>query len=61
MELMNKLFEAAKYLIEEGFSHWSERNVRQKISYALRGKVVNNGNSGSIRKTIYKHYFKTIN
>jgi group I intron endonuclease len=55
------LFEAAKYLIEGGFSQGSERNVRQKISYALRGKVVNNGNSGSIRKTIYKHYFKTIN
>ena len=60
-KIFNNLFEAAKYLIEGGFSQGSERNVRQKISYALRGKVVNNGNSGSIRKTIYKHYFKTIN
>jgi len=60
-KIFDNLFEAAKYLIDEGFSHGSERNVRQKISYALRGKVVNNGNSGSIRKTIYKHYFKTIN
>jgi group I intron endonuclease len=57
----DNLFDAAKYLINEGFTTGSERNVRQKLSYALRGKKINNGHNGSIRKTIYKHYFETIN
>jgi len=57
----DNLFDAAKYLITEGFTTGSERNVRQKLSYALRGKKINNGHNGSIRKTIYKHYFETIN
>lgn len=59
--VFNNLIDAARYLINEGFSKGSEKNVRQKISYALRGKKINNGHNGSIRKTIYKHYFETIN
>jgi len=59
--VFDNLFDASRYLINEGFTNGSERNVRQKISHALRGKKINNGHNGSIRKTIYKHYFETIN
>ena len=55
------LVDAAKYLIDNGFTVGSHRNVRLKISNALRGIKVNNGYNGSIRKTCYKHYFKIIN
>ena len=61
VSMFDNLFEAARYLINGGFTNGSERNVRQKISQALRGKKINNGYNGSIRKTIYKHYFETIN
>jgi group I intron endonuclease len=59
--IFDTLVEGANYLISNGFSNGNPRNVRQKISYALRGKKVNNGCSGSIRKTIYKHKFEIIN
>jgi group I intron endonuclease len=59
--VFDNLFEAARYLINEGFSKGSEKNVRQKLSTALRGKIMDNGCNGSIRKTIYKHNFKLIN
>jgi group I intron endonuclease len=59
--VFDNLFEASRYLINEGFTNGSERNVRQKLSTTLRGKIMNNGHKGSIRKTIYKHNFKLIN
>lgn len=39
----------------------SRENVRMAISNSLRGKKLNNGHNGSIRKTCYKHLFKIIN
>lgn len=59
--IFDNLFDAARYLINEGFSQGSEKNIRQKLSSALRGKKLHNGHNGSIRKTIYKHYFELIN
>lgn len=60
--IFDTLVEGANYLISNGFSKGSPRNVRQKISTSLRGKVVNNGyENGSVRKTIYKHKFEIIN
>lgn len=59
--IFDNLFDAARYLINGGFTNGSERNVRQKLSTTLRGKIINNGYKGSIRKTIYKHEFKLIN
>lgn len=61
VSIFDNLFESARYLINEGFTKGSERNVRMKISATLRGKKLNNGSGGSIRKTIYNHYFNTIN
>jgi hypothetical protein len=59
--IFNNLVDAANYLIENKFSTGKPGYVRQKISYALREKKVNNGSKGSIRKTIYKHTFQVIN
>jgi hypothetical protein len=59
--IFESLVDGANYLITNGFSKGNPRNVRQKISYALRGKKVNNGYNGSIRKTIYNHGFEIIN
>jgi group I intron endonuclease len=57
----NSLVDAANYLIINGFSNGSPKNIRQKISYTLRNKKINNGHSGSIRKTAYNHYWNIIN
>jgi group I intron endonuclease len=59
----DNLVDAANYLIENSFTYGSPRNVRQKLSFCLRNKKVNNGkkNNGSIRKTCYKHKFEIIN
>jgi hypothetical protein len=59
--IFDNLVEAANYLINEGFTNGSARNVRAKLSFALRGVLVNNGSKGSIRKTCYKHKFQIIN
>lgn len=59
--VFNTLFDAANYLIDNGFAKGSPRNVRMKISTSLRGVKVDNGSRGSIRKTCYKHKFKIIN
>jgi len=59
--IFDNLFDAANYLISNNFSKGSNRNIRQKISYALRGKKINNGSRGSVRQTIYKHTFQIIN
>lgn len=59
--IFDSLVDAANYLIDNKFSNGSNKNIRQKISWALRGKKVNNGYKGSIRKTIYKHKFNIIN
>ena len=61
LHIFDNLFDAANYLINNNFSKGSNRNVRQKISYALRGKKINNGSNGSVRLTIYKHTFQIIN
>lgn len=59
-KIFNDLVSAANYLYENGFSKGKKRNIRMKISQSLRGKKVNNGSNGSIRKTCYKHKFKII-
>jgi group I intron endonuclease len=61
--IFESLVEGVDYLINNGFSKGSHRNVRGKLSCCLRGKKVNNGNTGngSIRKTCYSHYFEIIN
>jgi len=63
LKTFDNLVEAANYLIENSFTKGSHKNVRQKLSFCLRNKKVNNGkeNNGSIRKTCYKHKFKIIN
>lgn len=58
--LFDNLVEAANYLIENNYAKGKPRNVRMKLSLALRGKKVNNGYNGSVRKTCYKHKFKLI-
>jgi group I intron endonuclease len=60
-KIFDSLVDAANYLIENGYSNGKAKHVRMKISNALRGKKVNNGHYGSIRKTCYKHIFKIIN
>jgi group I intron endonuclease len=59
--IFESLVDGANYLINNGFTNGSPRNVRMKLSNSLRNKEVNNGGSGSIRKTCYKHKFKIIN
>lgn len=59
--IFESLVEGANYLIENGFANGKPSNVRMKISNSLRGKKLNNGHNGSIRKTCYKHLFKIIN
>jgi group I intron endonuclease len=59
--IFETLVEGANYLIENGFTKGKPSNVRMKISNSLRGKKLNNGYNGSIRKTCYKHLFKIIN
>ena len=59
--IFETLVDGANYLIENGFTNGNPRNVRMKISNSLRGKKLNNGFKGSIRKTCYKHNFKIIN
>lgn len=59
--IFESLVDGANYLIMNGFTNGSPRNVRMKISNSLREKKVNNGYNGSIRKTCYKHKFKIIN
>ena len=59
--VFDTLVDGANYLIENGFTKGKPSNVRMKISNSLRGKKLNNGYNGSIRKTCYKHKFKIIN
>jgi hypothetical protein len=59
--IFESLVEGANYLIKNGFAKGKPRNVRMQISNSLRGKKVDNGHNGSIRKTCYKHLFKIIN
>jgi hypothetical protein len=59
--IFDNLVDGANYLIENGFTNGSPRNVRMKLSTSLRGKLVKNGYNGSIRKTCYKHTFEIIN
>jgi group I intron endonuclease len=58
--IFNSLVDGANYLISNGFTNGTPRNVRMKISNSLRGKKVNNGSNGSIRKTCYKHNFEIL-
>jgi hypothetical protein len=61
--IFDNLFDAANYLINNGFTKSNPRYVRMKLSLCLRGKKFNNGskNKGSIRKTFLKHEFNIIN
>ena len=59
--IFESLVDGANYLIKNGFTKGSPRNIRMKISSCLRGVKLNNGYQGSIRKTCYKHIFKIIN
>ena len=59
--IFDNLVDAANYLIENGFTKGSSRNVRQKISSTLRKKRIYRSHSSTIRKTCYKHTFKIIN
>lgn len=59
--IFDNLVSAANYLINGGFSKGNPRNIRQKLSYVLRKKKVNNGANGSIRKTCYSHTCEIIN
>jgi group I intron endonuclease len=59
--IFDDLVSAANYLINGGFTKGNPRNVRQKLSYTLRKKKINNGSNGSIRKTCYKHKCEIIN
>jgi len=59
--IFESLVDGANYLIEEGFTKGSPRNIRMKLSSCLRGIKLNNGYNGTIRKTCYNHTFKIIN
>ena len=59
--IFDSLVDGANYLIKNGFTKGKPNHVRMKLSNSLRNKKVNNGGSGSIRKTCYKHKFKIIN
>ena len=57
----DNLVDAANYLLENEYAKGKNRNVRIKLSEALRQKPISNGSSKSIRKTIYKHNFELLN
>jgi group I intron endonuclease len=59
--IFESLVDGANYLINNGFSNGNPKNIRMKLSNSLRNKKIDNGGSGSIRKTCYKHKFKIIN
>ena len=59
--IFESLTDAAHYLKDNGFANGKLRNIRMKLSAALRGIIVNNGHNGSIRKTCYKHNFEILN
>lgn len=59
--VFDNLVDGANYLIDNEFAKGKPRNVRMILSTALRGKKVNNGSNGSVRKTCYNHKFKIIN
>lgn len=58
--VFDSLVDAADYLYTNNFSKGKLTNIRQKISYCLRGKKINNGFNGSIRKTAYNHLWVII-
>jgi len=58
--IFDSLVAAADYLANKNFSKGKLSNIRQKLSYCLRGKKVNNGSKGSIRKTAYNHLWVII-
>lgn len=59
----DNLVDAANFLIDNSFTTGSPKNVRQKLSYCLRNKKINNGknSNGSVRKYCYKHKLNIIN
>jgi group I intron endonuclease len=59
--IFESLIDGANYLINNGFAKGKSRNVRMMISNCLRGRKLDNGGKGTIRKTCYKHFFKIIN
>jgi group I intron endonuclease len=59
--IFDDLVDAANYLVEDNYAKGKLRNVRAILSVSLRGKKVDNGHKGSIRKTCYGHKFQIIN
>jgi group I intron endonuclease len=59
--IFDNLVDAANYLVENNYAKGKLRNVRAMLSVSLRGKKVDNGHKGSIRKTCYGHKFQIIN
>ena len=58
--IFDSLVDAADYLFTNNFSKGKLTNIRQKISHCLRGKKIDNGFNGSIRKTAYNHLWVII-
>lgn len=58
--VFDNLVDGANYLINNNHSKGSPVNVRQKLSTALRGKIIKNNCNGTVRKTIYKHKFELL-
>jgi len=58
--IFDNLVDAAKYLKDNEYSKGKLRNIRMKLSQALRSIPVNNGNGTTVRKSVYKHKFELL-
>lgn len=61
LRIFESLVEAAYYLSKNNFTKSKVSLVKQKISGTLRQIKVNNGSTGAIRKTAYKHFWTILN
>jgi len=59
--LFDNLVEAADYLINNKFTNSVNSKIRGVLSNCLRGKKINNGLNGSVRRTIFNHKWAIIN
>ena len=57
----DNLVEAADYLINNKFTNSLNSKIRGVLSNCLRGKKINNGLNGSVRRTIFNHKWEIIN
>lgn len=60
-EVFDNLIDAANYFIINEYTTSKQNKIRDLLSNCLRGKIINNGKNGSIRKTIFKHKWEIIN